>query len=174
MRASTALIAMLLLMGFASAQAQAIPRGSRVRVTPMTPSPVVVGQLIAVSDSALVVRSQDHPRDVTIPRSAVVRLEVSHGTSRHTSAGWGALVGITIGGVAGYAAGQDSCGSDAWFCIKRPVAAMLGGGTGMTAGILIGLLVGSVERWRDAAVPMHLSVVPTGEGSMAIAGRIAF
>lgn len=176
MRAAlTVLFAVVTAVGVASAQAaDTVPRGTRVRVTPSTPSSVVVGDLIAVSDSALVIRTQGYRGDVTISRSAVMRLEVSRGTRRGTSAGWGALIGMGIGGLAGFAAGEDRCGGDAWFCIKRPLGAVLGGVTGVATGSLIGLLVGSVERWRDSAVPMSLSVVPTGEGSLSIGGQIAF
>jgi hypothetical protein len=176
MRAAfTVVLAVASAVGVASAQAaDTVPRGTRVRITPSTPSQVIVGELIGASDSVLVVRTQGYRGDVTIPRAAVLRLEVSRGTRRHTSTGWGALLGMTIGGVAGFAAGEDSCGSDSWFCIKRPLGAVLGGATGVTAGILIGLVVGSVERWRDSAVPMSLSIAPTVGGSVSVGGRIAF
>ena len=58
MRATFAvLLALLSVVGVASAQtAQTLPRGTRVRITPATPTQVVVGRLIAVTDSAVVVR----------------------------------------------------------------------------------------------------------------------
>lgn len=175
MRAAlTVLLAVVTAVGVASAQADTVPRGTRVRITPSTPSSVIVGELIGASDSVLVVRTQGYRGDVTIFRSAVMRLEVSRGTRRHTSAGWGALIGMGIGGLAGFAAGEDRCGGDAWFCIKRPLAAVLGGATGVATGSLIGLIVGSFERWSDSAVPVSLSVAPTGGGSLSVAGRIAF
>ena len=175
MRAAlTVLLAVVTAVGVASAQADTVPRGTRVRITPSTPSSVIVGELIGASDSVLVVRTQGYRGDVTIARAAVMRLEVSRGTRRHTSAGWGALIGMGIGGLAGFAAGEDRCGGDAWFCIKRPLAAVLGGATGVATGSLIGLIVGSFERWSDSAVPVSLSVAPTGGGSLSVAGRIAF
>ena len=170
---STALLALLSVAGVASAQMdQPVPRGARVRVTPSTTSRVVVGELIAASDSALVVRGQ-RGGHIMIPRSHVLRLEVSRGTNRGESALRGALLGAVIGGVVGYYRGSDSC-SDAWFCLHRPGAAVLGGFTGAATGSLMGVLVGSIERWRNVAVPVNLSVTPMGEGSMAIGGRIAF
>ncbi len=168
--ASTALLAVLTVIGVASAQTgQPVPRGARVRVTPATPSPVVVGQLIAVSDSAVVVRPQRYAGDITIPRSAVLRLEVSRGTSRGTSALLGALLGSVIGGVVGY----YSVGENPWWFDRRG-AAVFGGATGAAAGSLIGLVVGSFERWRDTAMPMSLSAAPTGRGLLSVRGRIAF
>jgi len=176
MRATfTALLGLLSSVGVASAQAaDTVRSGARVRVTPSTPSSVIVGELIAVRDSALVVRTQGYRGDVTIARSAVMRLEISRGTRRGESVGWGALIGTGIGGLAGFAAGEDSCGGDSWFCIKRPLGALLGGVTGLVTGSLVGLIVGSFERWRDSAVPMSLSVAPTGGGSLSVGGRISF
>ena len=168
-------LAMLLVVGVASAQtAQSLPRGARVRVTPASASPTIVGQLIAVSDSALVVRRQRSRGDITIPRSDVMRLEISRGTRRGANAGSGALYGGVIGGLAGYGLGEDRCGSDAWFCLKRPAASVLGSITGVVAGTFIGLIVGSFERWGDTEVPMSLSLVPTREGSLAIVSRVPF
>jgi|SRR5687767_235131 len=172
----TALLALVSVAGVASAQMdQPVPRGARVRVTPSTPSRVVVGQLIAVSDSALVVRSRRSGNEIMIPRAEVLRLEVSRGTNRGESALRGALLGMVVGGVVGYARGNDhGCGGDSWFCFDRRETAVLGGFTGVATGSLVGVLIGSVERWRNVAVPMSLSVMPTGEGSMSIGGRIAF
>jgi hypothetical protein len=130
---------------------------------------VAVGQLIAVSDSALLVRLERYGGDISIPRSAVLRLEVSRGTSRGWSALRGALLGSVIGGVAGYYAGNDN-----GYWVDRRGAAVLGGFAGAAGGALVGLVVGSFERWRDTAVPLGLSVVPTGEGSLSVGGRIAF
>lgn len=98
-----------------------------------------------------------------IPRAEVLRLEVSRGTNRGESALRGALLGAVIGSVVGYYGGNDHC-ADSWFCFDRRAAAVLGGFTGVATGGLIGVLVGSVERWRKVAVPMNLSVMPTGEG----------
>jgi hypothetical protein len=173
----TALLAALsvLVVGSAPAQtAQTLPRGARVRVTPLIPLPIVVGELIAVSDSALLIRRQRGGGDISIRRADVLSVEVSRGTRRAAGAGWGALLGLAIGGVIGFASGNDSCGGDAWFCLNRPWAAGVGATAGLASGSLIGLVVGSFERWRDAGVPTSLSVVPTGGGSLSIGGRIAF
>ena len=168
-------LTVLLVVGVAAAQtAPSLPRGARVRVTPATASPTIVGQLIEVSDSALVIRRQRSRGDITIPRSDVMRLEISRGTRRGANAGAGALYGGVIGGLSGYALGEDRCGGDAWFCFKRPAASVLGSITGVAAGTLIGLLVGSIERWGDTEVPVTLSLVPTRDGSLTIVSRVPF
>jgi hypothetical protein len=171
MRATlTALLALLSVVGVVSAQTtQTLPRGARVRITPADPSPVIIGELLAVSDSTLMVRRQRAAGDITIPRYAVLHLEISRGTSRGMSALRGALLGSVIGGVVGYYSGNDN-----GYWVDRQGAAILGGITGVATGSLIGLVVGSFERWEDAAVPMRLSVEPMGGGSLSIGGRIAF
>lgn len=174
---ATALLAALsvLVVGSASAQtAQTLPRGARVRVTPLIPLPILVGELIAVSDSALVIRRQRGGGDISIRRTDVLSVELSRGTSHGSSAGRGALIGLLAGGAIGFAAGNDSCGGDAWFCLNRPWAAGVGATTGVAAGSLLGFLVGFRERWQHTAVPMSLSVVPSAGESFSLVGRIAF
>ncbi|HJU68459.1 MAG TPA: hypothetical protein VJ650_09430 [Gemmatimonadaceae bacterium] len=173
MRASpTILLAMLFVVGAASAQtAETLPRGTRIRITPASPAQVVVGRLIAVTDSTLVVR---HDRgDFTFPRSVIRRLEVSRGTSRGRSAGRGALGGLVVGGVVGFAWAEVIDCTGFW-CFEGGPAAALGATTGLAVGTILGLVVGSFERWRDTDVPARLSILPTRHGSLAIASRIPF
>ena len=165
---STVLLALLSVVGVASAQTtQTLPRGTRVRVTPATPTQVVVGRLIAVTDSSLVVRRDRG--DLAIPHSVIQRLEVSQGTRRGKSALRGALLGSVIGGVVGYYSVTENS-----YYVDQQGGAAIGAIYGAVCGSLIGLLVGSFERWRDTAVPMSLSVMPTGGQSLSVAGRIAF
>ena len=171
---STTLLALLSMVGVASAQsAQPVATGARVRVTTADNPSAVIGELIAVNDSALLVRRQVDSNDVSIPRSLVHRLEVSRGTSRGTSARKGALIGLAIGGMVGFLAGED-CSSEDFICFDRGSTAAIGMASGVSIGGLIGLVTGGAERWRDTAVPMTLSVVPTAGRSMSIVSRIAF
>ena len=177
MRAAfTVLFAVLSAIGVASAQGtDALPRGVRVRITPSTPSSVIVGELIGASDSVLVVRTQGYRGDVTIPRSAVMHIEVSRGTSRGASTAMGMGLGAFAGGLVGVVWGKlIDCGGDSWFCFEDGAAAALGAATGAVTGMLIGVIVGSFERWRDTAVPVRLSVAPTGDGALSVEGRITF
>jgi hypothetical protein len=132
----------------------------------------VVGRLIAVSDSALHVRRQRDSGDVRIPRSLVDRLEVSRGSGRGASARNGAIIGLVLGGVLGFATGQD-CSDAGLICFDRRATTAMGASAGTGIGALIGLVVGGRERWRDAAVPMSFSVVPLA-GSVSIGSRLAF
>lgn len=173
---STTLLALLSLVGVAPAPAQIaqpVPMGARVRVTTTTHPSAVIGQLIAVDDSALVVRRQLDSGDVSIPRWLVNRLEVSRGTSRGASARRGAVIGLVLGGVLGFAAGED-CSTKDFICFDRGTTGAVGAMAGLSIGGLIGLVTGGAERWRDTAVPMTLSMVPTGGQSLSIVGRIAF
>ena len=172
MRATlTALLGLLSSVGVASAQP--VATGARVRVTTVDNPLAVIGELVAVNDSALLVRRQIDSSDVSIPRSLVHRLEVSRGTSRGASARKGALIGLAIGGVVGFLAGED-CSSEDFICLDRGSTAAIGMMSGVSIGGLIGLVTGGAERWRDAAVPMTLSVVPTAARSVSIVSRIAF
>ena len=171
---STTLLALLSIVGVASAQPEPpVVTGARVRVTTMNSSSAVIGELVAVNDSALLVRRHLDSSDVSIPRTLVHRLEVSRGTTRGASARKGALIGLAIGGVVGFAAGED-CSSEDFMCFDRGTTAAIGMMSGVSIGGLIGLVTGGAERWRDTAVPVSLSVAPTGGGSLSVAGRIAF
>ena len=171
---STTLLAFLSMVGVASAQsAQPVATGARVRVTTLNNPSAVIGELVAVNDSALLIRRQLDSSDVSVPRSLVHRLEVSRGTSRGASARKGALIGLAIGGVVGFAAGED-CSSEDFICFDRGSTAAIGMMSGVSIGGLIGLVTGGAERWRDTAVPMSLSVVPTAARSVSIVSRIVF
>lgn len=174
MRATFAvLLALLSVIGVASAQtAQTLPRGTRVRITPATPTQVVVGRLIAVTDSAVVVRRDRG--DLTIPRAEIQLVEVSRGTSRAASALWGALIGLGIGGGIGLASWYTSNEPPNALVTSASQAFAVGGILGTPIGTIIGFAVGFRERWQDTAVPVDLSIVPTGGQSLAIAGRIVF
>jgi hypothetical protein len=102
------------------------------------------------------------------------RVEVSRGTSRAASALWGALIGLGIGGVIGVASWYTSNEPPNFWVTSAPEAFALGGILGAPIGIIIGFAVGFRERWHDTAVPVDLSIVPTGRQSLAIAGRIVF
>lgn len=174
---STALFAVLSVIAVATMPAQTVQpvtTGARVRITAANTSPaVIVGQLIAVSDSALLIRKQLDSGEVAVPRSSVTRLEVSQGTRRGATARTGGLIGLLIGGVLGYAAGDD-CNDTDWVCFDRSSTMAMGASSGAGLGLIIGFIAGSTERWRESGVPMQLSVAPTRVGSLSIIGRIAF
>lgn len=173
MRATSTVLLALSVVGVASAQTpQTLPRGTRVRITAAAPTQVVVGRLIAVTDSAVVVRRDRG--DLTIPRVEIQLVEVSRGTSRGASALWGALIGLGIGGGIGLASWYTSNEGSNALVTSAPQAFAVGAIYGTPIGTIIGFAVGFRERWKDTAVPVDLSIVPTGGQSFAIAGRIVF
>jgi hypothetical protein len=178
MRATFTLLAILLsVLSVASLAAQAeppVPETQRVRITMATAAPtVIIGDLIAVSDSGVSVRRQHDAGDITIPRALVHRLEVSAGFDHGASAKKGGVIGLLAGGVFGFAAGED-CTSEDFICFDRYETALAGAVVGAAIGGLLGFLSGGAERWRDADLPMRLSVVPSGGRSVSIMSRILF
>lgn len=172
---SMPLCALLSVVVVTSVPAQAsrpVPTGALVRVRTANNPSVVVGQLVALSDSALLVRQLDSG-DVSIPRSDVERLEVRRRVSRGENARKGALIGLAIGGVLGVAAGDD-CDSGDFICFDRRATGAFGAFAGLSIGTLIGVVTGGGERWRATAVPMRLSMVPIAGRSVSIVSSIAF
>lgn len=182
----TRLVALLSLFPLLSLPAQTdqpVLVGKRVRITmPDTiggvglaaggRSLVVIGQLVAISDSTISLRHDANSGDVTVSRSRVQRLEVSHGSNRSKHAVVGGLIGLGIGGVGGYWSGDD-CPNGSWLCFSREDTAVIGGIVGAAVGSLIGLLANPGERWREASVP-RVSVVPTGAGSILLTSTLRF
>jgi hypothetical protein len=174
---STTLVTLMSVISVASLPAQSVqlvPEGARVRITMATAAPtVVIGDLIAVSDSTVSVRRQDDAGDVTIPRALVHRLELSAGFDRGASARKGGVIGLVIGAVVGFAAGED-CTSEDFICFDRSETGFAGAALGVGVGGLLGYMGGGAERWRDSDVPVRLSVVPSGGRSVSIVSRILF
>lgn len=182
-----ALVTLLSITAVASLAAQAEPRvlvGKRVRITmpdtmrtsepPTSARPLlVIGQLVAFNDSTMSVRNEASSGDVTVARSRVQRLEVSTGSNRRASAVTGGLIGLGLGGVLGYAAGDD-CSDREFICFPQEETAVAGAFFGAALGSLVGLLVGHDERWRDTALPPRVSVVPTGSRSIWVTSTLRF
>ena len=166
MRITFSLIAVLLgLVSTLPAQrADSIAPGTRVRITVRDTQPggarplVVIGPLIALRDSAISVRNDSTSSNVIVPLARVERLEVSH-RDRGGSARTGGLIGIVVGGVIGYAAGDD-CSAESFICFDHTDTAMMGASAGAGLGLLIGYLAGGQERWRETTMPFRVSVTP--------------
>ena len=187
MRNTFTTVALLLVIPGMSLPAQTEQRvlvGTRVRITmPDTmrisrrPSSAgqlfVIGQLVAMSDSSISVRHEASSADVTVPLSRVQRLEVSAGSRRREAAVIGGLVGLGLGGIFGYAAGDDCSGNEG-ICFPQGEVAVVSALVGAGLGSLIGVVVGSGERWRDASVPARVNVVPTGARSISISSTLRF
>jgi hypothetical protein len=163
--------ALLSAMGALSLPAQAMRPdlvGSRVRVTLLAPEPgtesrIVVGNLVAVGDSALSIRPLGTTAEERVATSRVQRFEVRAGRNRAAGGRLGALIGLGSGLMLGYALGDD-CTSQDWICFDRDETTAGGAVLGAALGAGIGLLVGRGDRWREAPVPGAVSLMPVRGG----------
>ncbi|MGQ0712845.1 MAG: hypothetical protein ACT4PJ_03830 [Gemmatimonadaceae bacterium] len=173
--------ALLALARAASLRAQADAArlvGARVRVAFTAPgSPhgfhVVVGDLVAVTDSTLSIRPPGSTMHETISTSSVQGFEVRTGRDRGRGAGFGALIGLGSGLIIGYALGDD-CGPDEFICFDRDETMLGGGFVGAAIGGLIGLAVGRGDRWAVRSVPGRVSVVPLSGGGVRLGASLRF
>ena len=173
-------VALLWMMGAAPLRAQE-PRpeliGSRVRVTvaadSATPSRVVVGNLVAVGDSALVIRPLETAVEERLPTSRVQRFELRTGKDRGAGARFGALIGLVSGLAIGVALGDD-CSSTEFMCFERSETGAGGALIGLGLGMWIGLIAGRGDRWTPATVPSNVSVMPTTGGGVRFAASFSF
>lgn len=186
MRSLTLVVTVASLIVVSSVAAQADQEsliGRRVRITTSNPTPpadrqrgvarvAVIGELTGTSDSTLSLRREATEDEVTVPLSRVQRLEMSTGSDRGASATKGAVIGLAIGGVVGFAAGEDCSDAD-FICFSRDATAAGGAAAGVALGFIIGLIAGGGERWEDTAIP-RVSVDPTGARSISIGSTIRF
>ena len=155
--------------------------GRRVRVTaPAFAGKPLTGSLVALEEAKLKLQREGSSEVVEIPRRDVTRFEVNTRTSRRgRSAGIGAFVGLGVGAILGYAAGDDCDAPDApsIICISRPTSASGVGLVGAAFGALIGVAVGPGEKWevRDPG-RVRLTVSPSlrRSGGVGLALSIGF
>lgn len=181
----TTLVALISLIPLAlpAQTEQPVPLGGRVRITvtdttrtgapPDSAPRFVIGQLVAFDDSTMSVRNEGGSGDVTVPRSRVQRLEVCTGSTRGRNAIYGAVIGLGVGGILGYAGGEN-CSDAGWCFFPRDETAVVGAFLGATLGGLIGVVVGHGDRWRETAVPARVTVVPTGARSLSVSSTLRF
>ena len=123
-------------------EAQSVPAGTLVRVTPRFSKGHIEGTLLSASEHQIVLALPDsEPR--RIPRSAVTRLEWSRGYHRHPIPG--AVVGGLLGGAFFGAASMALC--DAASCSVSMAAV----GVGFALGALPGAGVGALIKTREWA-----------------------
>jgi len=141
---------MILLMAIATAshaqRVTPVAEGSRIRVTaPQLPAPLFGRVLIRDRNTdVLVVTTPGADARVTLPLTAVQRIDVSSGRRRVAGAAVGAAVGILIGGAFGAAqAGDDG--------IARTAGFLAGGFAGIVFGGPIGFVY-APERWHRGIV----------------------
>lgn len=181
-----AIVASLATLGGAAASAdegRPPAEGRRVRVTaPGFVDGPVIGDLVAVEATRVTLHRAGASEILAIPRRDVTRFEI--GTKRRRrgrAAGIGALVGLGIGAIAGFAAGNDDCGGpDAPFimCVPRETSAAGVGGAGAALGAALGLLFAPGETLWETVDPggLQVSVTPSrrGKSGLGLALSLAF
>ena len=157
-----ATLALALLATAATGSAQDVPAlapGARVRLTVASREPdgrtgrarTLVGRLRATSDTSLIMEApRGKLRELELTEVRGAKVSVARGTRGRTTA-IGAAVGFGVGATLAYATWEDCTGD--LICFDRAEVSLLGGGLGLLAGALMGLVAGRGERWVDVPVP---------------------
>jgi len=181
------LLSFAVLAGVPPLPAQRAPQlapGQCVRVTSAGPKAApYVGELVARSESALVVR-EDSTQTRSFELDQVRRIEVSWGVHSRVQAG------ATVGGIAGFVAGAalgvlafsgDCPGDGAWLgpdCHDLRWVAYVGlAGAGLVAGGLVGGAVGALQRaemWQTVPLKrLRQGVVALPGGRVGVGVSVA-
>lgn len=149
----------------------ALLEGSRVRLfAPSVVAGPLIGTVVAQGDDFVVVDMPEQLR-VRVPRSAIMRAELS--TARRRHGGKGFLIGAVVLGSIVAATGrivQGCPASDSSCYASRQEAFAVGAIIGGLAGASIGTRIHS-ERWRPVAldgVRLSLSVAPGAGAQLAL------
>ncbi|HSE28460.1 MAG TPA: hypothetical protein VLA95_09545 [Gemmatimonadales bacterium] len=143
-----------------------IQPGDRVRLHPRAPgTQPMVGRWLGMRDGMvrLEVPGGQGQADTSIVALETVAL-VERSTGRRSRAGagmgTGAVIGLLVGGVAGFASGDDESG---FFQVTAGQKALAGGLLGAGVGLVIGGIVGASsvsDRWE--VVPLRPSAAGAG------------
>jgi hypothetical protein len=138
-------LAVALVPATASAQlANDLHLGARVRVVESS-GRTRVGTLTGYnSDSLTVLYPDSKGRPATTAFSDAARIDVSAGVSHPEGAARGALIGLAVGGVGGWAAARVSNGHDQ---LAMTVFSFVGAIGGAGLGAMFGAVTG-IEHWK--------------------------
>jgi hypothetical protein len=138
---------------------------ARVRVT--VSDRRLSGKLVAVDETALLLRRDGREEPDRIPLDSVTSLERQVRRGGKKRGLWlGLLSGAAIGAVAGYAAGDD-CGRESFVCFDRPTTAASGAILFGVLGTAIGAIVAPGEKWEaTTADRLQLDVGPGPGGGV--------
>ncbi len=117
----------------------------------------------------------------TIPRGLPLPpTETNHLLGAVQGAGAGLLAGAAVGGVLGYAEGDDPpCGPEDWICLgftaneKAAIAGVMGAGYGAIGGLLLGAAIGTTDayEYEDSLVPHISATIAPGQASATAAWK---
>jgi hypothetical protein len=149
---------------FASASGSPPPRG-------------LTGTILTEDEDSLTVAVNGRRQAVSLPRSAVTRMELSRQRSRRgAGAIRGALAGALIGAVAGYAAGDD-CSGDEWLCFPHEQMAVAGIVVLAPIGAIVGALASPGEQWQEVpsrGLRFGAAPVPVRGGGFGLTVSVGF
>jgi hypothetical protein len=156
-------------------QAPVVTEGSRIRVSTeperVHPNPLVT-TLVRLTTDSMTVIAPSGGAELSIPNSAVTRLEVSAGKQSRAlrGAGIGLLTGAAVGGLA-WKLSSTSCEGDLCDSGFDDVVSSTFGAvalvTGAVGGAAVGLIVGAArpaERWEPVPLADRSARPQTGYG----------
>lgn len=144
--------------------------GMRVRVTaPDIALKPVVGTIGKLSEDAIELVVKGREDTIRLPRTSVLRLEVSQGPNRAI----GLFVGGAVFAAAGALVGAVGCRDSSDFNSSQCAAIL--GGFGFALGAGVGALTGVGDNWKDVRVErIRLTVAPTPGRGVALSMRFTF
>ena len=159
-----------------------LAEGTRVRVLAPPRAGPFIGAVVSHSADSLVLRIDADGRSIALPTVEVSQVDVSVGSRTHMlrGAGTGALAGIIVGAMLGYATLEElRCTPDNEYCIDTKTIMMGGaaviGALGTVAGFLAGMR--STEEWTPASrgrVTPRVGVRPASGGGVALSASLTF
>lgn len=125
-----------------------------------TPGTTVVGKLVAVDEETITLLRDKAPREISVPKAAVARLEVGRGGQhRQLAIAGGAVAGLAIGAPVGWHEGG-------W---GAPAVAALFGAVGAAVGWQIGKACAGPHWEAVSPREWHLAIAPRRGGAVAMA-----
>ncbi len=113
------------------------------------------GTLVRLTADTIVVTVGELENALAVPLASVSTLEIWQHKSRvGQGARIGMLVGLGLGAVIGYAAGEDSCRSG-FICTRRETTAAVGAIGGLVVGLLAGVVIGAADsgsEWEEVGL----------------------
>lgn len=126
-----------------------IATGTRVRVLAPSIFPErATATVLAAQNDTIVVARSDGAVSLSLPVSAIQKLEISEGRSRFKWAGLGALAGLFVGGYLGGTIG----GKDDTSGVGAAAGFFAGSILGVPGGAVLGALA-APERWVNYPLP---------------------
>jgi hypothetical protein len=168
------LLSVHLLVPMASLSAQAplpLELGARVRITaPDCGFEKQAATFEALGGGMLVLGATN------CPLASVARLELHAGRKVSAARALGfPVVGLLVGGVAGGLVGYSTCAPCDYELegLAPAVGAVLGGGVGFVAGLVVGLL--PRDRWQTVPLePLRVTPIASARGRFGLAASVRF